>query len=68
MKSSRHGPVPTKGTKSTTESTHAKPVAKGRSIRIGAAGSRSKTIIVDREGIHPKVTKHGFLANKREYE
>lgn len=68
MKKSAYGPVPTKGTRSTTENIHVKPAAKGLSAKIGAPGSRSKTVIVERKGIHPKVTKHGFLANKREYE
>lgn len=72
MKKSGHGPVPTKGTKCSENDLHILPPTqkdgKGYSYPVGSSGSRSKENIVDRKEIHPKVTKHGFLANEREYE
>ena len=55
------GPIPTKGTKSSTSDISKKPTGKGMSKSVG-------TPIVKKKGINPPVTKHGFMRNAETYK
>ena len=54
------GPIITKNTKNSESGIRGTPKGKGISKPVGTA-------ITAKKGMHPTVTRHGFLANKETY-